>query len=120
MSEALDFLVRHGYAVLFAVVFIEQAGAPVASVPVLLGAGALSADGRLSFTAALALALAACLPADLVWYEMGRRGGYKVLNLLCRISIEPDTCVQRATGAFRRYGMGTLVVSKFVPGLSAV
>jgi membrane protein DedA with SNARE-associated domain len=120
MAETLQFLIRHGYAILFAVVFVEQAGLPVASVPVLLGIGALSADGRFSFWLALLVALAACLPADAAWYELGRRGGYKVLRVLCHISLEPETCVERTTGSFLRYGMGTLVVAKFVPGLSAV
>jgi len=92
----------------------------VASVPVLLGVGALSADGRFSFSAALLVTLAACLPADAIWYQLGRRKGYKVLRVLCFISLEPESCVERTTGSFTRYGMGTLVVSKFVPGLSAV
>jgi membrane protein DedA with SNARE-associated domain len=120
VPETLQFLIRHGYLILFAVVFVEQAGLPVASVPLLLGVGALSADGRFSFGAALLVTLAACLPADAIWYELGRRKGYKVLRVLCFISLEPETCVERTTGSFTRHGMGTLVVSKFVPGLSAV
>ena len=120
MTEIIQFLIRHGYLLLFGVVFVEQAGLPVASVPLLLGIGALSADGRFSFTVALLVALAASLPADVVWYEMGRRKGYRVLRLLCRISLEPDTCVQSATGVFSRYGMGTLVLAKFIPGMGVV
>ena len=120
MTEILQFLIRHGYSILFGVVFIEQAGLPVASVPLLLGIGALSAEGRFSFAIALLVALLASLPADAVWYEMGRRKGYKVLRVMCHISLEPDTCVQSATGAFRRYGIGTLVVAKFIPGLGVI
>ncbi len=120
MTDLLHFLVQYGYLILFAVVFLEQAGLPVASVPVLLGIGAESAEGHFSFPAALAVTLAACLPADAIWYEVGRRGGYKVLGFLCRISLEPDTCVERTTGSFRRHGMGTLTFAKFVPGLSAI
>ena len=120
MKETLEFIVRHGYIILFAVVFVEQAGLPVASVPVLLGVGALSADGRFSFAVALLVALLASLPADTLWFEMGRSKGYRVLRLLCRISLEPDTCVQSATGVFRRYGMGTLVIAKFIPGMGIV
>ena len=120
MKETLDFLIRHGYAILFGFVFVEQAGLPVASVPLLLGIGALSAEGRFSFAVALLVALVASLPADVAWYEMGRSRGYKVLRLLCHISLEPDTCVQSATGAFRRFGMGTLVVAKFIPGLGVI
>jgi membrane protein DedA with SNARE-associated domain len=120
MTATIDFLIRHGYLILFGVVFVEQAGLPVASVPVLLGVGALSADGRFSFATALLLALLASLPADAAWFEMGRRKGYRVLRLLCHISLEPDTCVQTTTGVFRRYGMGTLVVAKFIPGMGVV
>src|SRR3989442_316399 len=120
MHEVLQFLIRHGYAILFAVVFLEQAGLPIASVPVLLGVGALSAEGRFSTGAALLLALLASLTADVAWYELGRRRGYGVLRILCRISLEPDSCVKRTTGTFRRHGAGTLVVAKFVPGLGAI
>src|ERR1700676_2738865 len=120
MKETLEFVIRHGYLILFTVVFVEQAGLPVASVPVLLGIGALSADGPFSFAAALLITLAACLPADTIWYQLGRRRGYKVLRVLCTISIEPETCVERTTGSFTRYGMATLVIAKFVPGLGAV
>src|SRR5438552_650616 len=117
MNEVLQFLIQHGYAILFGVVFLEQAGLPVASVPVLLGIGALSAEGRFSIVAAWVLA---SLVADIVWYELGRRRGYGVLRVVCRISLEPDTCVKRTTGAFRRHGSGTLVAAKFIPGFGAV
>jgi membrane protein DedA with SNARE-associated domain len=120
MKETLEFVIRHGYLFLFGLVFLEQAGLPVASVPVLLGVGALAADGRFSFPVALLVALSASLPADAAWFEMGRSKGYRVLRLLCRISLEPDTCVQSATGVFRRYGMGTLVLAKFIPGMGIV
>ncbi len=120
VPATLQFLIRHGYLILFGVVFLEQAGLPVASVPVLLGIGALSADGRFSFGFALLVTLAACLPADAIWYQLGRRRGFKVLRVLCKISLEPETCVERTTNSFTRHGMGTLIIAKFVPGLSAV
>lgn len=120
MHDLAPFLIRHGYLILFGVVFVEQAGLPIASVPVLLGIGALSGDGRFSFAVALLVTLLACLPADALWYQAGRHRGYKVLRLLCRISLEPDSCVDRATGSFGRHGAGTLLIAKFVPGLSAL
>jgi|SRR5438874_9789173 len=120
MQQALDFLLRHGYAILFAAVFAEQLGIPIPSVPMLLGVGALSADGRFSFTAALLVALAASLPADAAWYQLGKKRGYGVLRVLCRISLEPESCVTRTTGVFDRHGAGTLAVAKFIPGLSTV
>jgi membrane protein DedA with SNARE-associated domain len=120
MEESLDFLIRHGYAILFAGVFIEQIGIPLPSVPLLLGVGALSADGKFSFATALVVAVLASLPGDIAWYQLGRKRGYGVLRVLCRISLEPDTCVTRTTGAFHRHGPGTLAVAKFIPGLSTV
>src|SRR5256885_4684029 len=120
MHEALDFLIRHGYSILFASVFVEQIGIPIPSVPMLLGVGALSAEGRFSFGAALIVALIASLPADFAWYQLGRKRGYGVLRVLCRISLEPESCVTATTGAFHRHGMGTLAIAKFIPGLSTV
>src|SRR5437667_121162 len=41
MSQTLEFLVRHGYWILFAMVLAEQLGAPIPAIPVLLAMGAL-------------------------------------------------------------------------------
>jgi membrane protein DedA with SNARE-associated domain len=120
MSDALAFLMQHRYAVLFSVVLVEQLGLPVPATPFLLGAGALAGMGQLSFGAALGLAVSACLASDLAWYEAGRRRGGSILRLLCRISLEPDSCVRRTEDTFARYGVRTLLVAKFVPGLNTV
>src|SRR5690242_168831 len=108
----------HGYAVLFAWVLGEQLGLPIPSVPMLLLAGAMARAGQVGLGWAMALALAACLAADFVWYELGRRRGTHVLNFLCRIALEPDSCVRRTQNAFERQGAKALLVAKFVPGLS--
>lgn len=120
MNQALDFLLRHGYLVMFAAVSLEQMGFPVPAVPFLLGLGALSGEGRFSFWISLALAVAASLPGDLIWYELGRKRGYGVLRVLCKVSLESETCVRRTEGAFLRYGAGGLALAKFLPGLSTV
>src|SRR5437899_1084029 len=120
MHDALDFLLRHGYTILFAAVFAEQLGLPIPSVPMLLGVGALAAEGRFSFVAALTVALLATLPADGAWYYLGRTRGYGVLRVLCRIALQAESCVNGASGAFQRRGGGTLAVAKFIPGLSTV
>lgn len=120
MSDALAFLMQHRYAVLFSVVLVEQFGLPLPAVPFLLGAGALAGMGQLSFGAALGLAVSASLASDLVWYEAGRRRGGSILGLLCRISLEPDSCVRSTEDTFSRYGARTLLVAKFVPGLNTV
>ncbi len=118
MGESLQFLVRHGYTVLFAWVFAEQIGLPLPSVPLLLAAGALAGAGRLSFALVLGLPVVAALTSDVLWYEMGRRRGVKVLQFLCRISLEPDSCVRRTESTFARHGAKSLLVAKFIPGLN--
>jgi len=120
MTHAIAFLVRHGYALLFSIVLAEELGLPLPALPLLMAAGALAGAGRLSFGIALAVATAASLGGDLVWYEAGRRRGASVLNLLCRISLEPDSCVRKTEDVFGRYGARALLIAKFVPGLGTV
>jgi membrane protein DedA with SNARE-associated domain len=120
ISEGIDFIVRHSELVIFLYVLVDQLGAPVPVTPALLGAGALAAAGKINPGVALALIVAACLLADLVWYTLGRRLGSRVLRLLCTITLEPDSCVRRTEDIFIRYGVRSLLVTKFIPGLSAV
>jgi membrane protein DedA with SNARE-associated domain len=118
LSETLDFIVRHGYVVLFIWMAAEQLGLPIPAIPLLLAAGALAGAGRLSFALVLLVSIVASILGDVVWYEMGRRRGVRVLQFLCRVSLEPDSCVRRTETIFGRYGAGSLILSKFVPGLS--
>jgi membrane protein DedA with SNARE-associated domain len=120
MNETLEFLVRHGAAVLFAAVFVEQMGVPLPAAPWLLAAGALAAGGRINWLTALAAATFGSVLADLIWFYLGRYGGHRVLNLLCRISLEPDSCVRRTQDVFTQYGMRGVVAAKFIPGLSTL
>ncbi|PYJ95619.1 MAG: sulfurtransferase, partial [Verrucomicrobia bacterium] len=120
MTETLGFLVRHGPAVLFAAVFVEQMGVPLPAAPWLLAAGALAATDNINWFAALASATFGSLLADLIWFYLGRYGGHRVLDLLCRISLEPDSCVRRTQDVFTRYGMRGVVAAKFIPGLSTL
>ena len=69
---------------------------------------------------AIGLSVAACLVGDFIWYYLGRYRGRHVLNLLCRISLEPDSCIRRTETFFGRHGMWSLVLSNFIPGLSTV
>lgn len=120
MNGTLEFLVRHGATVLFAAVFVEQMGIPLPAAPWLLAAGALSVTGEMNWFVALTAAGFGSLVADAIWFYLGRRGGQRVLNLLCRISLEPDSCVRRTQDLFTRYGMRGVVVAKFIPGLSTL
>jgi membrane protein DedA with SNARE-associated domain len=120
LSSVVPALVHYGYVLLFVFVLAEQFGLPVPAVPVLLGVGALAGAGRLSLALALAAVLLASLPPDLIWYELGRRRGARVLALLCRISLEPDSCVRRTETLFMEQGRKALVIAKFFPGLSTI
>ena len=120
MNEVIEFLVRHGVAVLFVAVFIEQLGAPIPSVPWLLAAGAMSVDGRIQWLPALITAAVGSLMADLIWFHLGRYRGHQALKLLCRLSLEPDSCVRRTQDLFTRYGMRGVVMAKFLPGFNTL
>ena len=120
MTELLQFVVRHGYTLVFAWVFIEQAGLPIPSAPLLLAVGALAGTRQMNLGLAVTLAVAAALASDATWYELGRRNGIRVLQLLCRISLEPDSCVRRTQVSIGKNGARVLLVSKFIPGLNAM
>jgi membrane protein DedA with SNARE-associated domain len=118
MREILDFVVRYGHPVLFAWVLVDQAGIPLPAVPLLLVVGALAGGGRLSLWLALGATVAGCLAADLLWYAFGRRRGARALGVLCRITLEPDTCVRRVEDLFLAYGLRSFLIAKFLPGLN--
>jgi len=118
LEQAADFLIRHGYAVLFGWVLLEQMGLPIPAAPLLIAAGALARAGKMNLTFAVALAFVAVILADLFWYSLGRYRGARILKLLCRISLEPDSCVRRTENLFVRRGVHSLIVAKFVPGLN--
>lgn len=118
--NALQFLVDHGASVLFWVVFLEQAGLPIPAIPLLIAAGTLVGAGKMSVGIALLVPVAASLPPDLAWYYLGRIKGGKVLGLLCRISLEPDSCVRSTENLFLQHGARALLVAKFIPGFSTV
>jgi membrane protein DedA with SNARE-associated domain/rhodanese-related sulfurtransferase len=113
-------IAQYGLALVFANVLLEQVGLPIPAVPTLIVAGALAAEGELSPLAIFGVAFAGCMIGDALWYVTGRRYGRRVMTLLCRVSLSPDSCVRRTEFRFERWGKLTLVVSKFIPGLSTV
>jgi membrane protein DedA with SNARE-associated domain len=117
MHGIAHYLLRYGYLLLFAFVLGEQIGLPIPSFPLLLAMGALAHRGRYSLFASIGLAALACLICDFGWYQLGRWRGHKILNFLCRISLEPDSCVRRTEESFARRGARSLLFAKFVPGL---
>lgn len=113
-------LLRHGYAFLFCYVFSVQAGLPIPADPLLLIMGALAGDGRYSLLASLVGATLAAMAGDHLWYELGRRRGSAILGFLCKLSLEPDSCVRKTQLDFSKRGAWTLVFAKFIPGMSLV
>ena len=120
MNETIEFLTHHGAIILFAVVFVEQVGVPLPAAPWLLAAGALAGSGKMNWVTALCAAMLGSLQGDLIWFYLGRYRGQRILNLLCRISLEPDSCIRRTQNLYTRYGMSGVVVAKFIPGLSTL
>jgi membrane protein DedA with SNARE-associated domain/rhodanese-related sulfurtransferase len=120
MNEIIHFLTEHGSLVLAAVVFGEQIGLPLPAMPFLIAAGALVGSGQMTLGMAVVLAVLAAMAGDQLWFELGRRRGRLVLNWLCRISLEPTSCVRRTEDFFARHGVRSLIVAKFVPGFSTI
>jgi membrane protein DedA with SNARE-associated domain len=120
VKELVHLLAQYGVPLLFLNVFLEQIGLPLPAVPALIVAGAMSADGKLQVSALMPAAVLASLLADVIWFALGRRLGNRVLRLLCRISLSPDSCVRTTESFFERWGMASLLFAKFIPGFSTV
>jgi membrane protein DedA with SNARE-associated domain/rhodanese-related sulfurtransferase len=116
----MQWLSEYGLGFAFLNVLVEQLGLPLPAYPVLIVTGALSVDGGYSALGLLAVAVGACLIADLVWYAAGRRYGSRVLRTVCRVSISPDSCVRQTESLFERWGIWSLLVAKFVPGFATL
>jgi len=110
-------ITQYGLALVFANVLMQQMGLPIPALPTLIVAGALAADGKISALALFAVAFIACAISDATWYTVGRLFGRRVMKLLCRISLSPESCVRQSEYLFHRWGNLTFVLAKFVPGL---
>lgn len=120
LDESLKLLEQYSVVILPALVIAEQVGIPLPAVPALLAVGSLAASGRASIPLVLGAIALVALTVDFGWYELGRRRGVRVLARLCRLSLEPDSCVRRTENVFARYGVRGMLVAKFVPGLTTV
>jgi membrane protein DedA with SNARE-associated domain/rhodanese-related sulfurtransferase len=120
MTQTTQFLIHHGLPIVFAAVFVEQMGLPLPALPWLLAAGALAAAGEFNLLLGLWVVVMACLMADVFWFYLGRYRGNQVLSLLCRISLEPDSCVRRTQNVFTKYGLRGVLIAKFLPGMSTI
>lgn len=113
-------LKSYGVMIVAANVLLEQIGLPVPAVPTLIVAGAIAADGELPLPSLFVSSVIACLAADCGWYLVGERYGIRVLKALCKISLEPDSCVSQTQSRFERWGVNSLLIAKFIPGLAII
>jgi membrane protein DedA with SNARE-associated domain len=120
MEEMTSLLAQYGLLLVFANVLLTQCGVPVPSVPILVVAGALVTQGQIALAPLLLVSVAASLIGDTLWYAAGRHYGYRILRTLCRVAIEPDSCVKQTENIFERWGAPSLMLAKYVPGFSTI
>lgn len=120
MESWISGLALHGYSILFAAVFLEAIGLPLPAALALLIAGGASARGSLQGSYALGGALLAMVAGDMLMFLIGRYTGWWLLGVLCRISLNPESCILRSADSFYRRGRTLLVVAKFIPGINTM
>lgn len=118
--EVVFSLSQYGLMIVVVNVLLNQIGLPVPVVPTLIVAGAVGAHGQVSLPALFIGSVMACVAADCGWYLVGERYGIRVLKTLCKVSLEPDSCVSQTQTRFERWGVNSLVVAKFIPGLAII
>jgi membrane protein DedA with SNARE-associated domain/rhodanese-related sulfurtransferase len=120
MRDLIPLLIAHGALIVFVITLAARIGAPVPAAPLLVVAGGVSMTGQMSLLVCLAASVVANLLGDAVWYQAGRWRGHRVMKLLCKISLSPDTCVRQSEGILSRWGGSSLIAAKFLPGISVV
>jgi membrane protein DedA with SNARE-associated domain/rhodanese-related sulfurtransferase len=120
MQDLLRWTGEYGVLLVFVGVLLESLGLPIPAMMLLIVAGAIAATGQISALVVMLATILACLLGEGVWFLAGRRYGGPVLRILCRISISPDSCVRQTESFFTRWGVRTLLVAKFVPGLATI
>jgi membrane protein DedA with SNARE-associated domain len=120
MNDLLSMMARHGYVLTFAILFAEAVGVPLPAAIGLVAAGAGVASHTLSASSVFLVAIVALLLGDTIQFWMGRYMGWGLLGFLCRVSINPETCILRSAESFYRRGKTTLVIAKFIPGVNTM
>lgn len=120
MPDLIALLVDHGVFVVFVTTLASRLGAPLPAAAFVVLAGGLWGAGQLPLFGAIAAAIVASVLGDAAWFWAGRRYGHRVMRLLCRISISPDSCVRQSESILSRWGGSSLIAAKFLPGVSVV
>ncbi len=120
MTDFVALVAHHGYAAVFLAVLAEAVNLPLPAAIALIAAGAASGAHSLRISIIVGVALAAMLAGDSLMFFLGRQAGWGLLGLLCKVSINPESCILRSAESFYKRGRATLVLAKFVPGLNAM
>lgn len=120
MSELVNLIEMYGVLIVFGIVLLEQIGLPIPALPLLIVAGAMSVDGGANLWLCLLASVLACLISDSFWFSAGRFYGKRILRLLCKISLSPDSCVSKTEDTFLHYGPNSLIIAKFIPGFNTI
>jgi membrane protein DedA with SNARE-associated domain/rhodanese-related sulfurtransferase len=120
MLETLKHAFGLTYLILLVAVFARQVCLPVPANLFLLTAGALVHRGEVNICLVMSMGVLGCLAGDLVWFEAGRRWGRQIMRILCAFSTDPHYCAQQAHSVFERWGLRSLLMAKFIPGLDGV
>ena len=120
MRDLIPLLIAHGALIVFVITLAARIGAPVPAAPLLVVAGGVAMAGQISLTVCMVVSVIANVLGDAVWYQAGRWRGHRVMKLLCRISLSPDTCVRQSEGILSKWGGSSLIAAKFLPGISVV
>ena len=120
MPQLVELIQVYGVLIVFGIVLVEQFGLPIPAYPILIVAGALSVESDVSWQLVWLAAIGACLICDVFWFRAGRFYGKRILRLLCKISLSPDSCVNQTEDRFSKFGVKSLLVSKFVPGFNTI
>jgi membrane protein DedA with SNARE-associated domain len=120
MNDLLSMMARHGYALTFALLLAEAVGLPFPAAIALVAAGSAVASHTLSGAVVLLTAVLALLLGDTAQFWLGRYSGWALLGFLCRLSMNPETCILRSAESFYKRGKLTLVIAKFIPGINTM
>jgi membrane protein DedA with SNARE-associated domain/rhodanese-related sulfurtransferase len=120
MDTLLHIIESYGLWVVFVCVLLDQGGLPFPSYAPMIVTAALAADRHESLWPVLLVATLAALIADVAWFMGGRRFGNRLLRLMCRVSLSPDSCVGLTRRIYVRWGAPSLILAKYIPGFAAV
>jgi membrane protein DedA with SNARE-associated domain len=108
---------KYGLLLAFAAVLLEQLGPPLPSGPLLMVAGALATEGRVSAWSLAGVAWGASMLGKIALYVVGRRYGRQAMGALCRLAVTPNSKIEKTDRRFERWGGLLLIFAEFIPGV---